>query len=119
MDDLSGAGRARRALLPSYVLLLLADGPAHGYQLAQALVEHGFGTRPTYIYRTLRALEEDGLLYAGWDASGGGAPARRVYALTPAGKRALDCCAEAVGEIGASLRRYGARYRAVRRRAAR
>ena len=47
------------------------------------------------LYRLLRALEEEGLVASEWDASSPG-PAKRRYALTPAGAHLLDHWVEAL-----------------------
>ena len=73
-------------------LALLADGPAHGYELKQAL-EHRFGDvlpplNAGQVYTTLQRLERDGLV-VGRDVPEDGRQ-KRVYELTPAGREALD-----------------------------
>jgi len=80
-----------------FVLLRLAEGPAHGYELAQAISSLGFrraSEDPSVLYKLLRALEEESLAESSW-ADGEGGPPRRVYKLTRAGmdylhKRAAD-----------------------------
>jgi len=71
---------------------LLAGGSAHGYQLAQQLVEMKMFTcqEPDHagLYRTLKQMEDEGLLTSAWDLAESG-PARRVFTLTPAGKTCL------------------------------
>jgi PadR family transcriptional regulator len=75
-------------------LLLLATlhrtGPAHGYALIAALRDRSggaFDLPEGTVYPALHRLERDGLVTSGWDT--GAARRRRVYALTPAGERAL------------------------------
>ncbi|HXV57383.1 MAG TPA: helix-turn-helix transcriptional regulator [Gaiellaceae bacterium] len=72
-------------------LALLAAGPAHGYELKQAL-EQRFG--PTLaplnagqVYTTLQRLERDGLV-SGRDVPGD-TRQKRIYTLTEAGREAL------------------------------
>lgn len=69
-----------------WLLLQLARAPAHGYELLERMGEagDGAGIDPGFLYRTLRALEEDGLVQSSWDTAGSG-PARRVYAITDLG----------------------------------
>src|SRR3982751_5979751 len=74
------------------LLALLATGPAHGYELKQAL-EQRFGSvlpplNGGQVYTTLQRLERDGL---GEGARGAQAarPNKRVYALTEPGRAAL------------------------------
>ena len=95
------------------VLLLLAEGRSHGYQLAEdleALLDEGrvdFGN----LYRLLRALEEEGLVASTWSEETPG-PQKRVYELTGEGAALLGAWAASLrarGErIGALLARYEA-----------
>jgi PadR family transcriptional regulator, regulatory protein PadR len=72
------------------LLLLLRERPSHGYELAERLRALGFveGDAAS-VYRTLRAMERDGLAQSAWRSSAAG-PARRTYQLTPDGCAALD-----------------------------
>jgi len=98
----SGPGRALSRLEP-WLLLLLAESPAHGYELLerlQALPEAPSADRG-HLYRTLRRLEEQGLVTAAWQMPQAG-PARHTYTLTADGLQALDAWA---GHIRAALTR--------------
>ncbi len=82
-------GRRGRWLEP-FLLLLVAEGEAHGYALIARLNEIGVAPAEVDVgmaYRTLRELEEEGLVASEWVAEGG-AP-RREYRLTDDGGRAL------------------------------
>jgi PadR family transcriptional regulator, regulatory protein PadR len=72
------------------LLLLLRDRPAHGYELVEGLAELLPGERVDLgnLYRSLRALEREGVVTSAWDADAPGA-AKRVYELTDAGRRLL------------------------------
>lgn len=76
------------------VLLLLTEGPSHGYQLCSRLrpMLPRNATPPNMggLYRLLRGLESDGTLRSSWAANPGTGPARRVYELTDAGRTTLD-----------------------------
>jgi PadR family transcriptional regulator, regulatory protein PadR len=93
------------------LLLLLRDRPAHGYELIESLEELAPGVRADMgnLYRSLRAMEAEGLVTSEWDAEAPG-PAKRRYELTPAGGRLLDGWAAALGKtrerIDGFLRRY-------------
>ena len=89
-------GRVERFLEPA-LLLLLAEQPAHGYELVDRVPELVPGERPELggVYRVLRALEEDGLVTSEWDADEPG-PAKRRYELTPAGHELLRAWAKAL-----------------------
>src|SRR5207245_5417431 len=91
-------GRVERFLEPS-LLLLLAEQPAHGYELLERATELVPGERAGMggLYRVLRALEEDGLVRSEWDADEPG-PAKRRYELTSAGYALLRAWAEALRE---------------------
>jgi DNA-binding PadR family transcriptional regulator len=74
------------------LLALLASGPAHGYELKQAL-EQQFGSvlpplNAGQIYTTLSRLERDGLVDDDAVAQNG-RPNKRVYRLTEAGQAEL------------------------------
>jgi poly-beta-hydroxybutyrate-responsive repressor len=78
-----------RNFLRPCVLLLLRESPAHGYDLLERLKAFGFpGSDAGGLYRTLRGLEEDGLVHSAWAPSEAG-PARRIYQLTRAGGETL------------------------------
>jgi PadR family transcriptional regulator PadR len=93
------------------LLLLLRERPAHGYELIDSLAELIPGRRADMgnLYRTLRALEAEGLVTSEWDAEAPG-PAKRRYELTAAGQRLLGDWATALtharDRIDAFLRRY-------------
>src|SRR5262249_22419383 len=75
------------------LLALLASGPAHGYELKQAL-EQRFGTvlpplNAGQIYTTLSRLERDGLVDDDAVAQDG-RPNKRVYRLTEQGRAELS-----------------------------
>jgi|SRR4051812_14400570 DNA-binding PadR family transcriptional regulator len=75
------------------LLALLASGPAHGYELKQAL-EQRFGAvlpplNAGQIYTTLSRLERDGLVDDDAVAQDG-RPNKRVYRLTEQGRAELS-----------------------------
>jgi PadR family transcriptional regulator PadR len=76
--------------LDGMLLASLEPGPRHGYAIMEAL-RAGRGGQldlPTgTIYPALHRLERAGLVQATWSLAGG--RRRRVYQLTPAGRRAL------------------------------
>jgi DNA-binding PadR family transcriptional regulator len=71
-------------------LLLLAETSRHGYSLRDELVRRewvedvDFG----HLYRTLRRMEEAGLVDSEWAEEGPG-PLKRVYRIAPAGRKLL------------------------------
>ena len=86
-------GRSRSAESGLPLLALLAAGPAHGYELKQAL-EQRFGAvlpplNSGQIYTTLARLQRDGLVED--DAvEQDGRPNKRVYRVTAAGRDELE-----------------------------
>jgi PadR family transcriptional regulator PadR len=76
--------------LDGLLLACLEAGPRHGYAIMEAL-RAGSGGQfdlPTgTVYPALRRLERAGLIRGTWSQAGG--RQRRVYNLTPAGRRVL------------------------------
>lgn len=69
------------------ILVLLAEGPMHGYQVIQELAERSGGVwrpSPGSIYPTLQLLEDEGLI-RGEEAEG-----KRVFHLTDAGREEVE-----------------------------
>ncbi|HEX2031403.1 MAG TPA: helix-turn-helix transcriptional regulator [Actinomycetota bacterium] len=107
-DDLAG-GQPRNFLRPCLLLLLL-EGPAHGYDLLERLRDFGFGkSDPGGVYRTLRALEREGLVHSTWETSSTG-PARRIYTITPEGEDQLGAWAAAVNDSRRTLEQFLERF---------
>lgn len=92
------------------LLLLLAESRAHGYELIDRLRPFGFEiSDPASIYKTLRAMEQDGLVSSQWELSSRG-PARRVYALTSDGHDLLESWALTLEDNRRILTNYLQRY---------
>lgn len=92
------------------LLLLLAEEPAHGYELMERLRPFGFLTNdPATVYRGLRQMEADGLVHSRWDTSGRGA-ARRIYALTSDGSDMLAAWARTLEQNRRILGHFQERY---------
>lgn len=90
------------------MLLHLAEGPAHGWELREAMAGWGFrraAEDPSTLYKLLRQMEAEGSLVSEW-APGASGPARRVYRLTGAGQARLH-------ERMADLERQGRRIAAL------
>lgn len=107
-------GRAfLRNFLRPCLLLALADGPAHGYDLLEQVTRSGLErVDPGGIYRSLRSMEQEGLLQSWWEPSRAG-PARRTYALTDGGLEALHASAESLRGVRRVLHAFLDRYEAV------
>jgi len=92
------------------LLLLLAESPAHGYDLVTRLGSLGLAaTDLSSHYRMLRAMEHDGLIASHWEHSATG-PDRRLYRLTPAGVSDLHDWGRILGCGHQSLGDYLDRY---------
>ena len=73
-----------------HILLALADGPAHGYAIMQAVeVETDGAIRlgPGTLYGAIRRLRADGLIE---ETAGDGGVARRCYRLTRRGRGVMQ-----------------------------
>lgn len=107
--------RVERFVEPA-VLLLLKEGPRHGYELIERLPDLVPAERIDVgnLYRVMRALEEDGIVESEWHEDLPG-PARRTYRLTEVGGTLLEQWIEALrraqDEISAFLTRYEAEGR--------
>lgn len=99
-----------RSFLRPILLLLLAEGPSHGYDLLERTAALGLERAdPGGLYRTLRAMEQEDLVQSWWEASSSG-PARRTYALTDEGLDWLHASAGALRETARHLAAYLDRY---------
>ncbi|HEV2070809.1 MAG TPA: PadR family transcriptional regulator [Acidimicrobiales bacterium] len=108
-------GREAEGLSRSYVrpclLLLLAEGPSHGYELLEQVRQAGVRNADAGgLYRSLRSMEQSGLVSSWWEPSQAG-PARRSYVLTGDGRRALNDSLTSLRDVhrllGEVLDRYG------------
>lgn len=94
LNECAQLGKSLSRLSQPTILTILAasDEPLHGYVIAQrAAASPMFGGSkpdPTGIYRTLKAMEEQGLLNSAWDTPKSG-PAKRAFSLTEQGHKTL------------------------------
>lgn len=100
-----------------YLLVLLLDGPRHGYELITELTRRFGGTyRPSAgtIYPRLARLEEEGLVRRSVPGTGSGpgphgspgspgAGRKATYELTPAGRAEIDARLEDVRRLERSV----------------
>ena len=100
-----------RGFLQPWLLLLLAQGPTHGYRLMEELARDADtpAADPGLLYRTLRQFEQEGLVHSSWDAEGSG-PARRIYEITPQGLDYLHAWAANIRRTRGRLDRFLAEY---------
>ena len=110
-DDFPGARRLSSQDLQLVILALLAEKPAHGYELIKIIEERsdGFYTpSPGVIYPALTYLEEVG--HAGVEQDGG----RKLYSITPQGEAYLAEQRATADAILQALSRIGRRMDEVR-----
>ncbi len=82
--------QALKGHLDTLLLASLENGPRHGYAVREELAERGgarFALPTGTIYPALRRLEAAGLVKGTWAGADG--RRRRIYELTPAGRRRL------------------------------
>jgi PadR family transcriptional regulator, regulatory protein PadR len=102
--------RIERFVEPA-VLLLLSEGPRHGYELLDRLPELVGDERVDVgnLYRVMRALEQEGIVESEWSGDLPG-PAKRTYRLTAEGRQVLERWVEALraarDEISSFVDRY-------------
>jgi DNA-binding PadR family transcriptional regulator len=92
------------------ILLVLAEGPAHGYPIIKAIEERDGSWKrvlPGNLYRRLRDMRARGLVEE--VESPGGAPEderqRRTYALTDLGRRVAVAESRRLGALAADAKR--------------
>lgn len=96
-------GSELRSLLPPFLLLLILDRPAHGYDLIERLAGLGAAdVEPGHVYRVLRGLERDLSVTSRWETPGPG-PARRRYELTAKGRADLEAWIDRLVELGGAI----------------
>lgn len=107
-----------RGYLRACLLLLVAEAPVHGYELVARVRDLGVGKPDAAsVYRTLRSLENEGLVSSWWASSVAG-PARRVYQTTVPGRDCLAYLACAVEDSHLHLSDFLHRHRALERQGA-
>lgn len=99
-------GETLDRLIQPAILIVLSEGPLHGYRLAERIGEMaGFaGQKPDVsgIYRFLKRMDQKGYVVSSWDLSEGG-PARKCYRITPAGQECLRNWIETLEEYRANI----------------
>ncbi len=94
-EALEGACFVREGPLKRFVeprlLYLINKEPSYGYQLLSQVDKLPFpGPAPdsAAVYRMLRQLEKNGFVHSDWQPGESG-PSKRIYGITPAGRRRL------------------------------
>lgn len=84
-------GKLSRLIEPVVILVVKQHPGVHGYDLIQHVARLAMTDSEIEagaVYRTLRQLEDAGMVISNWDTSGHG-PARRCYSLTEEGEAHL------------------------------
>jgi poly-beta-hydroxybutyrate-responsive repressor len=103
-----------RTYLHGCLLLLIAEAPAHGYELVDRLGELGLAAVDSgAVYRALRALDRERLLESWWEESGAG-PVRRRYRISELGVRTLESSAADIGDSAFRLNSFLTRHSQLR-----
>jgi PadR family transcriptional regulator PadR len=103
-----------RPLIVAHLLLLLAEQPRHGYELAESLRTSEFeGITTSTVYRELAKLQENGLVQSFWQSSQARGPARHMYELTECGRADLAGCADDVRRLMTHLDDFLDRFASV------
>jgi len=105
-------GLPRNFLRPC-LLLFIAERPSHGYDLLERLNDIGYQrAEPGGLYRTLRLMEQEGLIASDWGASDVG-PRRRTYRLSEDGLDWLHAWAGSMRYTQNVLNSFLSRYEVV------
>jgi DNA-binding PadR family transcriptional regulator len=101
LDNCPCKGGTLDRLIQPAILVVLAEGPLHGYKLAERIgAMPGFiGQKPDVsgIYRFLKNMEAKQLVVSSWDLSATG-PAKKAYQITEAGQSCLRAWAKTLEE---------------------
>lgn len=102
--------RIERFVEPS-LLLLLSEGPTHGYDLADRLATLMDAERVDYgnLYRALREAESEGIVASEWNDDLPGR-AKRTYELTSMGEELLDAWVSSLRAARESIDSFLERY---------
>jgi PadR family transcriptional regulator PadR len=99
-----------RNFLRPCLLMLLAEGTGHGYELLDQVHALGLARAdPAGVYRCLRAMDEEGLVRSHWQPSVSG-PARRTYAITDEGTARLATMSADLAQTARALEHFLDRY---------
>ena len=84
-------------LIRIHVLVHASHEPIFGFAMMEELAHHGYRIGPGTLYPLLHGLEGSGLLKSVLKNVGG--HSRRVYKITPSGRKALERAKEKVDEL--------------------
>lgn len=93
-----------------HILLALSTGPRHGLGIAdeiERLTEGAVRLGPATLYRSLGRMTAEGLIRESRAPEGAADPRRRFYAMTAAGRSALEADAARYDRLSRLARRRG------------
>jgi DNA-binding PadR family transcriptional regulator len=108
-------GNIYRFIEPALLMLLHEKGRSYGYELAEGIEAYALTDSQvdrSALYRTLRALEENGFVHSKWETESIG-PARRVYSLTKPGREHLREWSQLMDRLGGALQEFSRRVHAT------
>ena|ERR1019366_3913075 len=88
-------------LIRLHLLHHAAEGPLYGLSMIEELARHGYRLSPGTLYPILHGLEKKGYLRSLKKRFG--RTARRMYRITPNGRRALKAAKQQVRELFGEL----------------
>lgn len=89
------------ALVRLHVLHHATHDPIYGQGIMEELAHHGYRLGPGTLYPILHGMERDGLLRSSVEKAG--RSSRRVYVVTPAGRKSLQQGKKGVWELFTEL----------------
>ncbi len=110
-----GKSRHNYRHLPAFILLVLAERPAHGgaiHSLLNKSLPH-FQSDTGAVYRSLQHLETEASVTSVWDTTEAG-PARKIYHITPSGWDRLDEWRQDMEKRMANLKYFLTTYRELK-----
>lgn len=96
---------------PAFLLLQLADGPAYGQMLVKKMEDNlpFCFSDSAIIYRSLKDMEENGLVETNWETKASGKPVK-WYSITQKGLEMLDYFADDIQKCHANLAYFLSSY---------
>ena len=88
-----------------HILHHAAEGDVYGQWLIEELARHGYRISPGTLYPMLQAMEERGYLTSRQDSDGRVGRRRKVYTVTPDGRRGLAVARERLRELTGEVSR--------------
>jgi PadR family transcriptional regulator, regulatory protein PadR len=84
-------------LIRLHLLYHAGEGPIFGFSMIEKLAKHGYRLSPGTLYPILHGLQKKGFLRSTEQRRG--RTTRRMYRITPSGRRALDDAKRKVFEL--------------------